>query len=441
MDFYIFYEHINREIENDTLLKNELQKRGYSVKIVDFHGPGLYEASRKRNRAKVVVTPWLRYDSNVYKYTRFAQKPYKLVNLQWEQVYNNNGIKSGLTDTRGEAEKAYHICWGENAQNRLHGNGIPKALLPITGAMQMDYGRPEMKGYYLPREALAEEFSLSLEKPWIILVSNFAYAHFPQDALDTMAKKYGPQRYDTARLHRDSLAETLRWIDLLLQEIDCEFIYRPHPSENVMEDLTSMAEKHKNFRIISKYSVKQWVKCCQKVDLWMSTSNAEILSMGVDYCMFRPYPFTENQEVESMRGDFAVTTYEEFLEEHRHLGASSPERIKEKLERLRPFYDYDPETPTYVRIADELERILKSEKGGDFSFTLKQKLTFGFKECKAILVSFFMEKQLENPARSIVDKLPVKEIIKSNMKKMLKKHQNKEEVEAKMDAFIAQRKS
>ena len=150
MDFYIFYEHINREIENDTLLKNELQKRGYSVKIVDFHGPGLYEASRKKNRAKVVATPWLRYDSNVYKYTQFAQNPYKLVNLQWEQVYNNDGIKSGLTDTRGEAEKAYHICWGENAQNRLHRNGIPKELLPITGAMQMDYGRPEMKEYYEP---------------------------------------------------------------------------------------------------------------------------------------------------------------------------------------------------------------------------------------------------------------------------------------------------
>ena len=60
---------------------------------------------------------------------------------------------------------------------------------------------------------------------------------------------------------------------------------------------------------------------------------------------------------------------------------------------------------------------------------------------KISVENHFMEKQLENPARSIVDKLPVKEIIKSNMKKMLKKHQNKEEVEAKMDAFIAQRKS
>ena len=30
IDFLIFYEHVNREIENDTLLKYELEKRGYS---------------------------------------------------------------------------------------------------------------------------------------------------------------------------------------------------------------------------------------------------------------------------------------------------------------------------------------------------------------------------------------------------------------------------
>ena len=102
MDFLICYEHIVREIENDTLIKQELEKRGYSCKIIHFNDMDSCLHMGK-DKAKVVVTPWLRYDTNVARYLPIAQKPYKLVNLQWEQVYCANHLKQGLTSTSGQA--------------------------------------------------------------------------------------------------------------------------------------------------------------------------------------------------------------------------------------------------------------------------------------------------------------------------------------------------
>ena len=61
-NFLICYEHISREVENITLLKYELEKRGYSCKIGRFDNPYMYVDKIK---ADVVVTPWLRDDDNV----------------------------------------------------------------------------------------------------------------------------------------------------------------------------------------------------------------------------------------------------------------------------------------------------------------------------------------------------------------------------------------
>ena len=62
IDFLICYEHVNREVENDALIKYELERRGYTCEIIPFSGPGF--ARFCREKARVVVTPWLRYRVN-----------------------------------------------------------------------------------------------------------------------------------------------------------------------------------------------------------------------------------------------------------------------------------------------------------------------------------------------------------------------------------------
>lgn len=438
MDFLIFYEHVNREIENVTLVKKELEKRGYTCDIVSFNGPYLHKYHKKKNRARVVVTPWLRYDINVATYLPFAKKGYKIVNLQWEQVYNKVGVASGLVTVSGEAKKAYHMCWGENSRARLEEYGVAKENLAIVGAVQQDYGRPLLSDYYFSRDEIAEKFNLNNDKKWVLFVSSFSWANYPEDALKALYEKYGEFVYKNNKMHRTSQLATFAWIEELLQKSDNEFIYRPHPSEvkALAAELDVIREKYPHFHVISDLSVKQWAKVSDKVNLWISTSNAEIASLGVDYNIVRPCDIGEDAEVESMRGEEFVTDLDTFIKLNTDFSDESKERVKRRLEGLSHFYNYDPSRAAYERIADYLEEVYKSERVQKFKFPFKKNLDFKIKNLKKITVSRCVERQLANPEKNIVDKSHFKKVIKENMHKTIKKYKTMMETQNRMSEYI-----
>ena len=266
MDFLICYEHIVREIENDTLLKHELEKRGYSCKIIHHRDIDACVHETK-DKAKVVVTPWLRYDVDVYQFLRLAKRPHKLVNLQCEQVYSEFGLKSGLTKTSGQALKARHMCWGENSRSRLVNQGAAKEDVVTLGAIQMDYGRPIFKDYYLSKEKFAKQYGLDKKKRWNLLISSFAYANYGDESIKVLEASFGCSLAQLVESHRESQRLTLDWVENLLKVSDSEFIYRPHPSERVDLRLKAMVERYPHFHVISDHSVKQWATVCDKVNL------------------------------------------------------------------------------------------------------------------------------------------------------------------------------
>ncbi len=416
IDFLICYEHINREIENDALIKHELEKKGYSCKIIKYDGPGIYLHSKTQNRAKVVVTPWLRYNENVYHFLKLSSKPHKLVNLQWEQVYAQAGINNGLVSTTGESLKAYHLCWGNHSRQRLIEAGVEPENAIVTGAVQMDYGFPQFAKYFRTKEFMAEKFNLDLNKRWILYISSFGFANYNKEDLDALKSRFGQYIYDLANLHETSQSDMLRWIERLLSEYDCEFIYRPHPSEkNLCLNLERMERECRGFHIISEYSVKQWSSICEKVNLWISTSNAELLSMGVDYGIIRPDPVPAEFEVESMREEAFICSYEEFK---RYNTNSVPENSglrERRKDRLTEYYSFDGKNPAYKKTADSLIHILERGKGQDYEFSLKEKLAFEGKEIKQIFISYLLEIQMKFIKMDILGLTPVPKRIKTNM--------------------------
>lgn len=420
-DFIICYEHVVREVENISLLKYELGKRGYSCEIIPYDGPGFFHFSRAGKKAKVVVTPWLRYNDNVYHYLQLAQKPYKLVNLQWEQVYYQDALDSGLCSIVDEAMKGSHICWGENQRVRLRESGVADKLLPVTGAIQMDFGRPLFQDYYLSREQLAKEAGLDPTKKWLLMVSSFSFVNYGDDNIAELAAEFDKSVWEMANLHVSSHAIMLKWIEELLKVLDCEFIYRPHPSENVGAQLQALMDKYPNFHVIMTHSVKQWAKVCDKVNLWASTANAEIAAMGVDYLVVRPEPVPAHLEMESLRNEDFITDCETFIEKNR--ADTTAEDLAAKMQGLSWFYSYDPETPAYIKVADYLEKVLLAEQGADYAFTLKQRLSFTYREFKKKVFSYLMEKQLAHPESHTIQRSPVKEIVRSNAVRQMEKYQ------------------
>lgn len=361
MDFLIFYEHTSREMENILLIKDELNKRGYSVEICHFSFNG-YGKNVLFSKPKVVVTPWLRTDDNFMRFTRFRNKPSKIVNLQWEQIYNKQDLEYGIVETQGQAKNVNHVCWGKASKDRLIKTGVPENRLEVTGAVQLDFGREEFKHYYKSKEKLATEYGIDNSKKWILYISSFAYATYSSEDIKKLEEEWNMSYCEMVEISKKSQQKTLEWIgELLKKDPEIIFIYRPHPSEKIGNELTRYKEKYGNFYIIRDYAVKQWIKACDKINTWYSTSIAEIYYMGKECSIIRPYKISEDIEVEIMKNAKFITTKDEFFQ------YNLSEKSKEKYfpvskETMDCYYDYDDDFPSYIRVANYLEKVYLNHK-------------------------------------------------------------------------------
>jgi len=438
LDFLICFEHVNREVENDALIKFELEKRGYSCEIIPFNGPGFFRHSIYK-KAKVVVVPWLRYDDNVFHYLALAKRPFRLVNLQWEQVYFDEDIASGMARTTGQAKKAFHVCWGQNSKKRLMDWGIAERLLAVTGAIQLDYGFPIFNNYFHDRKTIASELKLDEHKRWILMVSSFAYVNYGDAAIKELEAQFGLSLQEQVNLHKTSQSLTLDWIELLLERIDCEFIYRPHPSEKLHGRLIAIKDNYKNFHIISNYSVKQWAKICDRLNIWISTSNAEILSMNVDYAIIRPVPIPEKLEVESMREESFITDCEAFLKYNSDISDPIDNLdipLVDKMKKLSHFYHYDNNNPAYIHVANYLVQIIEQSWGQVYEFSFKQHIRYGWSEFKKKIISLIMELSENINSYKLIDSLPIKFIIKTNLKNSIENKRKAKLIESRMIGYL-----
>lgn len=357
LDFVIFYESFNREYQNIYLLKRELESRGHSVKLSHFSQKDYYD-TMKHCQPSVVVCPWLRYNENVFRYTSFRHPIKALVNLQWEQVYNNLSIREGLTRSTGEALKYIHLCWGENSQKRLVESGAPQENLPVVGGIHLDFCRKEFLDDLLPKEAVAEEFGFSAEKKLSLYISSFAYASYSPEEQKKFLEKYGNAFRPLFEVEEESKRLTLEWLrEECLRDPDRIVVYRPHPAETVTEDLLSIEKEITNFLIISKYNIKQWIHVSDVINMWFSTSVAEIFYMGKKCNILRPVPLPDDLEVEVMNGAEFITSKEEFL---RRTENCSEGGFPVSAERIGNYYSVEDKY-SFKRIADVLEDLLLSD--------------------------------------------------------------------------------
>ncbi len=436
MDFLIFYEHFNREMENIILIKKQLINMGYSVEISHF-SMNSYSKHVLFNKPKVVVTPWLRDNENIYHYTRFSNTP-KLVNLQCEQIYSYNDFKLGIASTTGLALKANHFCWGEAAKKRLMNEGISEENLKVTGAVQLDFCRPEFDSYYLNRLAIAEKYNLDTQKKWVLFISSFSYATYNEKSLEILHEQWGDFT-EFVDISKKSRLEVLQWIEELLKEdSNIEFIYRPHPSENIDRNLEEMSNVFLSCRIINDYSVKQWIKISDSIVTWYSTSVAEICAMNKSFCIVRPVTIPENYEVDIMRNANFITTREDFI---KYINGYDKLECPINMQIFHEYYLIE-NTPAYVNVANYLVEILnQSGKNECYSFTRDDKKKFRNKYKNSIITSLIADftmktnikfsriipfkKSIFRNIEQFVDKYPKQllENIETNIESVMKQHE------------------
>ena len=373
LDFMIVYEVEPRELESIIILGNELKCRGYSVGYCSLREFESYKyfayrwsKIRLRNRIKNLLVPSCYHDKEIMEffYLPFG-KVDRIINLRWEQYFRNtimdNPASGGFLYPSEGAKDAYHVCWGEVSLQTMMSVNVPYDHLLQTGPLHMDILRSEFLSYFMSKEELFKQFGIDYSKRAVLFISSYANAKDRSSYfkyLDTFFDGKYKIDYDAIELERESYRRTIEWIDSFLsRNPDVIFIWRPHPSEGMTEELQDLQKKHPNFRIISDYSVKQWILTCDTITTWVSTSIVEAYFAKKPCFILRPVEYPYDKDMCVYRNAQFIKTKDDFM------GILSKACVNTlNDDYIHKCYDVMDNKPSYIRLADKLEELYKTGK-------------------------------------------------------------------------------
>ncbi|MDL2252526.1 hypothetical protein LJC49_00430 [Ruminococcaceae bacterium OttesenSCG-928-I18] len=360
LDFLILYEHVVREYESITLLGEELRRRGYSCEIRQL-------LDRKKLKYFTYKKPKVLVASNMYDNEGINSHVYnnvgkldRVVNLHWEQMLSDTQEAEDWFNFKENAKQCVQTCWGERTRERLLAHGVPSCNAPVTGAVMMDFLRPEFTGYYKDKQTLCKEYGLDGEKPLWLYISSFGYASMKEDEVRELSEMAGTDFTEFAKVNRESMAETLGWFDrLLTAHPEIQLVYRRHPSEWNSESLHALERKHPGFHVLFAEGVKQWITAADTICIWMSTAIAEVYFAGKGCHILRPGPIPHEFDPVIYLGADYLTSYEEL--ERAAGGGEAAFPIHAEV--IEGYFD-NAEEPAYRRMADLLEDVYKNPPRG-----------------------------------------------------------------------------
>lgn len=383
LDFLILYEHVVREYESITLLKLELERRGYTVDIRQLLDRKMLKYFTWK-KPKVLVASAMYDDKtmNSFVYNNVGVCN-KVVNLHWEQVLSEEQENSPFFNCGQSASYAMHTCWGTAARDRIVKYGVPVENTTITGPIQMDFLRPQFKGYYKDKGNLCKEFNLDPNKKLALYISSFSTAYMSDEEVEELNKLAGVGFNQFKITSQKTMNTTLDWVDKYLDTDEgknIEFVYRRHPSEWNSPILEEMDKKHENFHLITDYSVKQWIVASDVIFSWISTSIAEIYFAGKSCFVVRPYPVEWEYDPVVYKDCNRIDNYDDFIK--CFTAENPPFPISEEL--MHAHYDFT-DTPSYIRMADCLEKVLLEDEGDRRPFD-HFKPKFSWLKCFSLVV-------------------------------------------------------
>ncbi|MEG0616199.1 MAG: hypothetical protein RR508_01400 [Oscillospiraceae bacterium] len=354
MDFLILYEHVVREYESILLLKLELEKRGYKVKIQQ-----LLDRKRIINYLfppKVIVTSCMYDDEavNSHVYNNVGRCN-KVVNLHWEQMLSDTQEKEAWFNFAGAAKRCIQTCWGNKTRERLIANGVNERNCPVTGAVMMDFLRPEFSGYFKDKNSLCEQYNLDKNKKLVLYISSFGYASMTTAEVKELSDMAGVDFSGFAETNKISMEKTIEYFDKYLSlHDDIEIVYRRHPSEWASSELANLEKRQPHFHVIFEDSVKQWIVAADKIYIWMSTAIAEVYFAHKNCTVLRPVPVEHEYDPVIYKNAQIVSDYDGFADSMENDNKNFP--IASQV--IEGYFD-SAERPAYMRMADLLESVYK----------------------------------------------------------------------------------
>ena len=353
----IFYESIEREMQNSLLLKCELRKRGHSTYIFN-----IFFIDQVINNIDfipdIVLTPYLYNDNHFEGFKRiFKNKIPRIINLQYEQIFSDSELKSNIQIPKGKKKNAMHICWNKMWQEKLIENDINRENAILTGSLNIDMCRERFFNIYETKENLSKKYKLDKNKKWILIISSMALANSSNEkrsyyySIDDWGKEKTDERIEIDTKSRDII---VKWIEEYTKENDCEIIYRPHPGELVNNNLKILSSKYKNIKIIHENSIRTWIKNSDKIHTWYSTSITEIYFMNKICSILRPIDLPKSMHSKLLNSGKFIKTYEEFC----NFNNNEIEEFPIDKELILEHFCIDENKYAYEKICDLIEELV-----------------------------------------------------------------------------------
>ena len=362
MRINIVYEVNNREFMNCLLLQREFILRGYDARIYNKTETILLHDNSKG--VTLIPNSYRKTDLDHYRYA-FNTNGGIIVVYPCEQVTNHKMPLFFDSTANNPVKKLPHLCWGKDYYDYIKGLGFTNKKNAIVGAIQLDFCRKEFRSFGYSRQKIAKKYSLPLEKKWILFISDFVYNSevFTEQIISSGDQ---PEEIIRARQEfgRKSCEVILEWFERFLTEHDDYIvIYRKHPVELLTSEVKRFAENYKDcFYTISDLNVREWIFNCEKVVSWYSTTVVECMAAQKNMILVRPYRLDSNSgfnEYEFYKDYYKNDNYERLcnsLENNDILPSAKAREIVNKL------YSID-ECPTYKRVVDSIETIIKDKDG------------------------------------------------------------------------------
>lgn len=361
-DFIILYEHRNRELENAVLLAMKLEKKGYKVAI-EFRRSGkiLFQ------KAKVLITPFFYNDKTV---VDFAIKPFyqfkKVINMQYEQVFTEGNEALGNSMPNGYARLANHIAWGKKPEELMLKNGIDKDNIFTIGHVSMDMNQKKYDKAFYSRKMISKKFGIPDNKRWNLFISSFSCINISKAELEQWAEMT-QDIYDFTRISELSYVKVINWLDKILSETDDYIIYRPHPHEIDNKEIKELEKKHKNFICNSSYSIRQWIRVCDSIFTWCSTSIVDAYYAGKKCAIIRPVPFPQELQYRIYNDQKYIEQYDDFKR-----FITSPDEYPEiNGSTIKEYYCNESDEDTFDKLVSVCEKVYNSDDSVDYKRLVK----------------------------------------------------------------------
>lgn len=348
--FYV--EHLEREIDTiqGVIECLSLSKEDYRVVSTNF-AMGI---SKLLYSPELVITPWMYSDYCYKKILPFAfTNKTRVLNLHHEQITNQDRMNALLPS--GNAREGYHISWGGNFRDKLISIGVEQDKIFVTGSTRLKVSKPLSSKHDIASNVLGNKKFATI--PWIMFASSYSWKDLPDSVIKKVEKNGRKNVWEYKDIVRNSYNETLEWIVSFL-DVNKEilYLYRLHPSENKDNKLKEIEDKYPNFIVISDLSISEWIPHCEVVDVWISTSIAEIFAYTKPVRIIRPITLPSNVEVEGFEQFDKLESKDDFINVDIKEGSYN---LKNANEYLYYFYSYGVDSKR--KLAESIEAILSNE--------------------------------------------------------------------------------